>query len=200
MLARLAKADALVDATRPAWQGLGQLGVVVLGVHLAADRLDDLCYQGLLLLPIPVESPESLTVWAAGLALALEFIVVARAFAALALTEHRPERTLRDWWDARSVDAAVLPMFWLVTGLAGAWVVGMAAEDAVAPYAPAAAWPVGAVVAALIAWRLGLSGLARVIAAFDPPKHRLNGVWWAPALVAVATLAAWHGLPIWGLL
>lgn len=200
MLAHLAKADALVAATKPAWHGLGQLGVVVLGVHLAADRLDDACYRLLLTLPIPVESPEALAVWATGLALVVELVVVARAAAAVVLTEHQPERSLRDWWEARSVDAVVLPMFWLVTALAGAWVVGMAAEDALAAYVPGAARAGGLVVAALITWRLGLTGLARVIGSFDPPKRRLAGLAWAPALVTVATVAAWHGLPIWGLL
>ena len=45
--------DAFVARTRPAWWWVGQLAVVLLGVHLAADRLDDLITSGLVATGIP---------------------------------------------------------------------------------------------------------------------------------------------------
>ena len=78
--------DRFFSATRPAWLGLGQLGVAILGVHLAADRLDDSVYQALLwanegLAPLLQKlkmtglDPEQLATPAAWVALALELLV-----------------------------------------------------------------------------------------------------------------------------
>src|SRR5687767_10763690 len=50
--------DVFVARTRPAWWWVGQLAVVLLGVHLAADRLDDLLTAGLVATGIPWPEPE----------------------------------------------------------------------------------------------------------------------------------------------
>lgn len=194
----LTRADGVASASRGLWVWLGQLGIVVLGVHLAADRLDDRVYGLLVASSVPWPSPETPTVVATWLALALELVVVARAGAALLLTPHEPALSWSAWKRNVSVDALVLPLFWAPVALAGAWVVGMAAEDALAPYHAGLAKGVAWALALLAAWRLGWTGWKRVVGALDPPKRRIQGWPWAPALLAVGAAAFWHGLPIWG--
>lgn len=198
MLRFLLAIDALVTRTRPLWAGLGQLALIVLGVHLAADKFDDVLHSALLASALPFESPDQAVAIAAWGAVGLELLVVGRAIAALALTAHAPTRTFAEWKRDWSVDAVVLPLFWFVCALAGAWVVGMAVEDALAPFAPAVAAPAMLLTTALIGWRLGVSGVLRVIGGLDAPKRRVDGLPWAPVLLGVTALAARHGLPIWG--
>ncbi len=190
--------DALVSSSRPFWVGLGQLALVVLGVHLAADRLDDHVHGLLVATSIPWPSPDVPLTAATWIAFGLEIVVVVRAAAALALTSHLPKLSWKAWKRTWSVDAVVLPLFWAPVALAGAWVVGMAAEDALADYQPDIARALGWALAIAVAWRLGWTGWVRVVGALDMPKRRIQGWPWAPALLVIGAAAFWHGLPIWG--
>jgi len=188
--------DRAVSYTRPSWVWLGQLAVVVLGIHLAADRLDDWIFAGLQALHWPAE-PIALQV-AAWAAVGLELLVTVRAIGAILLTEQAPQLSWSAWKRNWCIDALALPLFWAPTALAGAWVVGMAAEDLVAPVHPTAGTIAAWTAAILVAWRLGWTGWRRVVGSLDPPKKRIQGVGWAPFLVGVSVLAVVHGLPIWG--
>ena len=215
--------DGFFSATRPAWVGLGQLGVVLLGVHLAADRLDDAVYQALLWVNGPVSvlasklglagrDPEQLTDPAAWVAVVLELLADLVLLGALALTAQAPGLSWQRYRQRLSVRAVVLPLAWAPIALAGAWTVGMAAEDLLAAWHPQGAHAVGWVVAGLVGWRLGWSGWRRVVGAVELPKSaasgekvlrviprwRLDGLIQAPLLLVLAALATRHGLPIWG--
>lgn len=195
MFERVRNFDALVARTGRGWQWLGQLGLVVLGVHLAADQLDDLAYQALAALPFAPADPAPAAAWAA---VVLELLVVLKAASALLLTPLRPPLARARWWRARSVDAFVLPVFWAIVALAGAWSLAMGLEDLLATWQPQAARPLAVTAALLVAWRLGWSGWRRVVGSMEPGGSALRGVVWAPLLLAVTTACAVHGLPIWG--
>ena len=204
------KADTAIAQTRPIWVGLGQLGVAVLGVHLAADRLDDHVFQGLLWLNDHVISaiavklqmgglePDALIAPSSWLAFLLEIVVDLYMFGALALTAQEPELSVESYKRKLSVEAVVLPLFWVPVALAGSWMVGMAVEDRLAEWHATAALVAGWTVAGLVGWRLGWTGLRRIVGGLDVPKRRTKGLGWAPLLVLIAGLAAWHGLPIHG--
>ena len=71
-------------------------------------------------------------------------------------------------------------------------------EDAFASWLPAQAQALGWVAAALVVWRLGLSGLRRVATQAPRPAHRHEG-WLALPPVGGVTVLAWlHGLPFHG--
>lgn len=210
MIGLALKADTLLARSRPLWVGLGQLGVAALGVHLAADRLDDHVFQGLVWLNDHVISaiavklsmggvePDQLIAPSAWLALILELLVDLYMFGALALTAQEPSVDLDSWKRKLSVEAVVLPLFWVPVALAGSWVVGMAVEDHLATWHATAGLVAGWTVAGLVGWRLGWTGLRRVVGGLDVPKRRTRGLAWAPVLMLVAGLAAWHGLPVHG--
>ena len=198
MIAALGRIDGIVSLSRPMWAWLGQLAVIVLGVHLAADRLDDPLHGFLVALPVPWTTPEQPIAVAAWLAIALELVVVARAAAALLLTSHEPAVSWASYKRVLSIDAVVLPLFWAPVSLAGAWVVGMAIEDLLAPWHAVGATVLAYGVALLVAWRLGWSGLVRVVGALEVPKRRTAGWLWAPPLLLVAAVAFRNGLPVWG--
>jgi hypothetical protein len=195
MFDRTRNLDALVANTSRAWLWLGQLGLVVLGVHLAADQLDDLAYQALSALPIALPDPAPAAAWTA---VGLELLVVLKAAGALLLTPMTPDLAGARWWRARSVDAVVLPLFWAITALAGAWSLEMGLEDLLSPLQPELARPLAATAALLITWRLGWSGWRRVAGALPQDSAPLRGVVWAPLLLAITASCAVHGLPIWG--
>lgn len=187
----LHRVDAWLAASRPAWAWIGQLALVVLGVHLAADRLDDWLFRGLAALGRPSERGAA---WAAVL---VELAVAGRAGWILLSSVGGPEPTPRDWWARRSVEAFVRPIFWGAMVLAGAWVVGMAAEDLLAPVSPLLGRLAGWTVAALVAWRLGWTSWRRTTGGLFVPRRRTWGLAWAPPLVLVTALAL-ASLPIWG--
>ena len=214
--------DRLFSATRPAWIGLGQVGIAVLGVHLAADRLDDCAYHLLLWLNGPLSvlldrfglaglDPEQLVspaTWTAG---ALELLADLFLLGALTLTPHTPRLSWQHYKERLTVRALVLPVFWAPVCLAGAWVVGMATEDLLAGWNASAARLAGWSIAAVVAWRLGWTGWRRVVGGLDMPSNtdrsgrvfrliprwRLDGLAWAPLLLVLAALAVRHGLPLW---
>lgn len=190
--------DRAVSVSRPAWLWIGQLAVVVLGAHLAADRLDDHLLTWLMAAPITWPDPEAPLLAATWSSVALELTVVAFAVATLFRASRARVEDLRGWWDRRSVWAWVAPLFWLPTAATGAWVAGMAVEDLVAPWVAEAATPLAWVAAALVAWRLGWTGLVRVVRGTPTPRRRLEGLAFAAPALIVAALALRHGLPLWG--
>ena len=190
--------DRAVGSTRPLWQWLGQAGLVLLGVHLAADRLDDLVYEALLAVPQSWVGAEQLASVAAWGAVALELVVVLKVCGALLLTARDPQLSWRQWWNARSVDAWLMPVFWGATALAGAWTVGMSVEDLLADQHATGAMLIGWLVAALMAWRLGWTGWKRVVGAFVPGRFS-RGLGWAVAVAPLTLLTLMHGLPVWSL-
>ncbi len=195
MFERVRNIDARIASTGRVWFWLGQLGLVVLGVHLAADQLDDLAYRALGALPWSPSDPAPAAAWAA---VGLELLVVLKAASALMLTPMVPPLTRARWWRARSVDAFVLPVFWGVAALAGAWSLAMGLEDLLSPLQAQAARPLAIAAALLVTWRLGWTGWRRVVGAMEPGGSALRGIVWAPLLLAVTVSCAIHGLPIWG--
>src|SRR5690606_9538552 len=162
MASPLLRADQIVANTRPGWLWLGQFALIALGVHLAADRVDDLSlWLVSATLGPSAAGPRSESV-ALGLALGFELLVTARVAWVLAISAGGPAPSRADWWRRRSVEAFTRPVFWAVMGLAGAYTVAMAVQDAVAPTLGGAALWLGVSIGALAAWRLGLSGWLKV--------------------------------------
>lgn len=190
--------DELVARTRPVWWWLGQVALVLLGVHLAADRLDDGISWALIASGIPWPEPEQpLTVgtWAAIL---LELYVGVWVVVAWVRATGDPLRTPREWVERGTPHSVAAPLVWASVGLAGAWMIGMAAEDLAASVWPSGAAATGWVVAALVAWRLGWPGLVRIVKLTPVPVHRWDGLATVWPAVFVAGLAVRYGLPIWG--
>lgn len=183
---------------RELWTWIGQVAVVVLGIHLAADQLDDTLV--LLLGQIPytwddAEFPVVLSAWAA---VAVELSVAVWAAGALMRGIVVQAESFAEWKKHLSVEALVRPVFWLPVALAGSWSLAMATEDIVAPWLGDAAIYVGAAAGFVVAWRLGLTGLVRVTRA-PPLRERFwSGWWWVPVPLGVAFLAARTGIPLWG--
>ena len=195
MLSSIASLDRALAWTRPAWAGLGQLALVVLGVHLAADRLDEHVLDLLLWLGVP-GGADALRPAATLGAVTAEILVVFRAALAIALVPPSPQLSLREWARGLSVEALVLPAFWLPAAAAGAWVVGMGLRDAL----PEGPWSLPAAVGlgTLVGWRLGWTGLRRAIGGLGTPRSRLQGLLWSPLLLGAAWLVLREGLPLWG--
>lgn len=191
------RADEAVAGSRPVWAWLGQAALVVLGTHLACDSLDDHVLWLLHQLPLQWQSPDAAAVPAAWTAVVLELTVAAwivtRLWAAL-------PHPLASWDHIKrtvSIRSVVLTLFWVPIVLGGAWVIAMAIEDALAGFLP---WWLGAglgwTAAGLVLWRLGGTGLRRVLSG-PRPRSRFAGVWVAPILLGLAVLAV-RELPIWG--
>ncbi|MFT4625068.1 MAG: hypothetical protein ACI8PZ_003734 [Myxococcota bacterium] len=189
----LSTLDRGITATRPGWAWAGQLALVVLGTHRGADHLDDLLAGWLTPLALPWPSPESPLVVAAGGALVFEVLAIALATGWLLVSAGQPPADGATLRRTASVRAVTAPLFWLATTLAGTWSVALAAEDLLGVAAPWLPW----VVAALVFWRVGAPGCAR-IARQLPPARRFAGLSTAPVLLSIGALAIRHGLPVWG--
>ncbi len=198
MIPFFSNADSLAARTRGSWVWLGQVGVVILGIHLAADRLDD--YVGAMLMRGPPAWVEPSTVLEAGtwVAVALELLVVGWAVWTRLRANGEPIKEPADWWTRRSVQAGLAGLFWLPLGLAGCWVVAMAVEDLLAPLLPVLAIYLGSLVAVFVAWRLALTGWVRIVRQTPKPRGITEGWAWALPVALVSLLAVRHGLPIWG--
>lgn len=208
----------LARGTRTAWLGLGQLGLVVLGLHFAADRLDDHLYTllaaagalgGGALEPLTGAAELDPDLWvqpARWAALVAELLGVLYAFNALTLTPHHTALSWAAWRRCLGVEALVLPLFWSLAAAVGAGVLGMAVEDGLAGIsARAAVAPPGGLelalraagwgVAGLAAWRLGFTGWRRVVTGLSPPAHPTQGLAWAPLALGLTALLLAHGVP-----
>jgi len=198
MIRFLQNADALASRLRPAWMWVGQLGVVVLGVHLAADRLDDYLARSLVATAIPWSEPQlphAIGVWGA---IAIELAVVAWASWTLARAQAEQVSDFATLWQRRSVQTALALVGWLPIGLAGAWAVGMAVEDVVAGWSPSLGFVAGLLAMLVVAVRLSWTGWVRVVSCAPAPRRWTSGLPWAVPVLIVSGLAFRHGLPIWG--
>jgi hypothetical protein len=184
--------------TRPIWWWIGQVAVVLLGVHLAADRVDDGISWALATSGIPWPEPEQPLTLGTWSALLTELYVGVWVIVAWARSTGAPIRKPADWVERGTPHAVAAPIVWAPVALAGAWMIGMTAEDLVAPYWADGARYVGWTVAAMIAWRLAWPGLVRVVLMTPVPGHRWDGALTIWPAVFVAGLAVRYGLPIWG--
>ncbi len=199
---------------------LGQAALVCLGVHLAADQLDDRVFAGLTGLQGLADShlagslgalaealgqpTERFLFWdglplaaaSAWAALAVELLAIALLCASFLLTSRQPQLSWARWRGAFSVQAVVLPLTLAGTLLAGAWSLSMATEDLL-PSSPVAPWAAG--VLALAAFlRFGWPAWARAVSSLERSGRLRLELLGALVLAPVGLLAWMHGLPIWG--
>jgi len=219
--AALRKSDAAAGKVAELATTLGQLALIGLGSHLAADRLDDHLYRRLtqvqdtladLTVPWLIGlaetvglAPGRLVGWSdlslapasASLALIIELAAIVVLAGAIALTPRDGRPGLKAWWSARSVHAFLMPLTLLGTLLAGAWSLAMATEDLLPPsvYAQVAA----ALVALAAVGRFGLPAVSRALSALDPDVPWRTGLKRALVLTPIAALVWIEALPIWGL-
>jgi hypothetical protein len=217
----LAASDRVAGAVARAATTLGQLALVALGVHLAADQLDDQLVTTILaaqagldsLLAGPAQwvaeavgmAPESLQLWdrlpvvpvAASAALVAELAADTLLAASFVLTQREPVVRWRDWRASLSVQAIVLPVALAGVLVAGAWSMSMAVED-VLPLSPLSQ-PAGAMLGLVVLARFGVPAWKRAVAALEPGSPGWTGALTAALLVPMGGLAWVHGVPIWGL-
>ncbi|MCA9569012.1 MAG: hypothetical protein KC656_14280 [Myxococcales bacterium] len=192
----IGKLDASLAVTRPLWHWLGQVALVVLGAHLAADHLDGAI--GRFLADVPVAWPDTSTPFTVGLwtAVALELLVTIWAVRTLSRTAEHRVAGVKDWASRWSVHNLAGPVFWLPVSLAGSWVIAMAVED-LFPLEQAA-HVVGTLVGLLVAFRLAGTGFLQLVLNAPVPKRRVEGWVYVLPLALVGWFAARYGLPIWG--
>ena len=220
ILRGLAASDRLAGGLARLATTWGQLALVALGTHLAADTLDDAFAAGLALLQQQADAHLSgplgglaealgypyvtFFLWdslptaavAAWAALSVELTTTALLCGAFILTPRQAPLSWAAWRQARCIHALLLPPALLGVVLAGSWSLAMAAEDLLPP-SPIAAWAAGALgIATLL--RFGLPALARAIAALDPEPPWRRGLLAAPFLSTIGGLAWLHGVPVWG--
>lgn len=198
--------DARIASTRPLWRWLGQVALIVLGAHLACDRLDDALAGLLGGVPLPWPDPQTPFTVGAWTAVILELGVAIWAVWALVRTAgpslHDPrlpgwKGMARAWAQRVSVHNLIGPLSWLPISLAGCWTIAMAVEDAL-PAHPVASWAAYAL-GGVVAWRLAAPAFGRLVLHAPIPKRRIEGWPAAVPLLIVAGFAAWYGLPVWGL-
>jgi len=198
---------------------LGQVALVCLGAHLAADRLDDRVYgqlsdaQAWLDARLaPALGPlgerlglgyERLLLWerlplapaAAWVALLLELLACALLCASFLLTPRRVELSWMGFRRALSVHALVLPVALAGTLLAGAWSLAMAAEDLLPP-SPVAPWAGGALALAVLV-RFGMPAWGRAVGALERSGRPARDLLVAVLIGPIGLLAWLHGVPCW---
>ena len=171
---------------------------MVLGIHGAADRLDDVFSNLLVRLQTSWFEHELLLRAGTWLALAVELAVVGWALVTRLRANGPPIRNRKDWLARGSLQAGIAALSWLPLAMAGCWVVAIAVEDSLAGFIGDFAIYVGAICAVLVAWRLGLTGWVRVVRRAPVARHWLAGWPWLLPVTLVSALALRHGLPIWG--
>ena len=124
--------DRWTARSRPAWSWLGEIALVTLGIHLAADRLDDLMIHGLAGLDLPWPTPEAPLLIATWTAVAVELQVVAWMAWMLWRCRAAPMSSFNEVLSRLSIRTALAPLAWGSLALVGGWVVAMAVEDAIA--------------------------------------------------------------------
>lgn len=196
MLRAMDRLDQLVAATRPTWGWLGELAVVVLGIHLAADRLDDLLVTGIVALGLPWPDPNTPLVVATWTAVGVELALSVWIAALLLAARAEPASSACAWWDRCSARGVLAPLLFASAGIAGVWVVQMAVEDLVAPVLQGGSAVLAWVLALLVAWRFLWPGLVRLVRRMPRAPRLLAGIGWAPMVLVVALLAVRHGWPV----
>lgn len=222
MVQILAKGDAAAGGLARAATTIGQCALVVLGVHLAADNLDDrvlalltdgvgLADQHLAPLLARVaallsQPADAFTLWerlplgasSAWMALLVEVLAAALLCGSFLLTARQSRPSWPRYRRALSPWALGLPVVLLGVLLAGSWSLAMGVED-VLPAGDLSPWAAGLVgVAALL--RFGVPAWLRAVAALEPPKRWSEGLGGLVLLLPVGWLAWVHGVPLWGLL
>ena len=199
---------------------LGQVALVALGAHLAADTLDDSFAAGLVRLQQLADAHLSshasalaeamgypyaaFWLWdglptaaiAAWAALVVELLATAILCGAFLLTPRAPALSWADYRARLCLHALILPPALLGVAVAGSWSLAMAAEDLL-PAGPASLVAGGlAGLAALL--RFGLPAIRRAVGALDEEAPWYRGILAAPVLLTIGGLAWAHGAPIWG--
>ena len=218
----LAASDRAAGSLARAATTLGQLALVSLGVHLAADRLDDHLVTAILAAQSWLDgalgellqrgasalglASDTLLLWelvpvatvAAWAALLVELSAMGVFAMTFLLTNRSPVLSWSRWRDAIGATALVVPAALLGVLLAGSWSMAMAVED-VLPASPASG-PVAALVGVAVFLRFGWAAWRRAVSALQPEPR-----WWvhvgsALLLAPVGGLAWAYGVPVWGLL
>lgn len=198
----------------------GQVGLLALGVHLAADRLDDLAHHGILAGQAACERWLAGPLWAlaetlglagtdlffwtvlpepvlaASLALAVELSALAILASSFLLTPRDARPRLAAWRQALGLQAVVLPVVLAATLAAGSWSLAMALEDLLPPSQVSGL--AASVVALAAGLHYGLGAWCRAVAALEPPDRWSRGLLRCLILTPVGVLALVHGLPVWG--
>ena len=216
-----AASDRAAGAVASAATTLGQLALVALGVHLAADQLDDRLVEAALWTQSGLDAllgpaldaaagaldttPDGWRLWervpvvpvAVSAALLVEVAALALLSAGFLLTPRGPRLSWRAWRAAASVGAVVVPLALSGVLLAGAWSMAMGAEDLLPR--SVLARPAAAALGGVVTLRFGWPAWRRSVAALDPDPPWHAG--WRSALVLapVGALAWTHGVPLWGL-
>ncbi len=195
---------------------LGQIALVILGVHLVGDQLDDLLLGAMSGAVEALDGPLSrltaaldrphgttprlsdlpLTTAAAWGALCVELAASAALSAAFVLSSRRPELSWASLRGALCVHAVVMPLALAGVLLAGCWSMAMAAEDLL-PVSDIAPWAAG-ILAAAVGGRFGLPAWLRALGALSPATSWRQGLWLSELLLPVGVLAWRHGVPVWG--
>lgn len=199
---------------------LGQVALVCLGVHLAADQLDDRALAGLTALQGWLDASlagpmgsvaegmgldfDALLFWdglpiatmAAWLALVVELVAAALLCGSFLLTGRRPQLSWSGWRQALSIHAVVLPLTLAGVLLAGSWSMAMAAEDLM-PVLATSRWAAGLLGLAVLL-RFGLPAWGRAVAVLERSGKPRRDLLVALVMTPVGLLAWMHGVPIWG--
>jgi len=201
---------------------LGQCAVVALGVHLAADSLDDQVMAGMtalqaladLYLLAPLQglagtlgvASDAFIWWdeielgaaSAWIALFVEAVTTILLWGSFVLTPRQDALSWSRYRRALSVRALILPLVLAGVILAGCWSLSMGVEDLL-PRGGLSPWSVGLLGLAVLA-RFGWPAWVRAVAALEPSRSWAEGLSSAVVLAPVGALAWIYGIPLWGLL
>ena len=195
---------------------LGQIALVILGVHLVGDQLDDLLYSLLTGMVAAIEVPVaqamaaldrphgatpmlenlplvSATAWGA---LSVELAATVALSAAFVLTSRKPLLSWAEYRSALCVHAVIMPAALAGVLLAGCWSMAMAAEDLL-PVSGVAPWAAG-LLALAVAARFALPAWLRAIGALSEASSWRQGLVLSVLLLPVGAMAWRHGVPVWG--
>src|SRR5687768_6902799 len=97
MMRFVVRLDALLAASRPLWGWLAEIAVVFLGVHLAADRLDDVLADWIARIHVAWPDPETPLAIATWCAIGVELVVCAWAGVELVRSTAPPAASAKEW-------------------------------------------------------------------------------------------------------
>jgi hypothetical protein len=195
---------------------LGQIALVILGVHLVGDQIDDLLFNAMAAGVDALEDPLAqltaaldrphgttpqlsnlpLTTAAAWGALGIELTASVALSAAFVLSSRRPTLSWAAYREALSVHALVMPLALAGVLLAGCWSMAMAAEDLL-PRSDLAPWAAG-LLAAAVGARFGMPAWLRAVGSLSAATSWRRGALLSALLLPVGALAWRHGVPVWG--
>lgn len=176
---------------------LGGWALVVLGVHRAADRVDDTVVEWTALLTNGwgAEAFKEASVW---LALGCEGALTVWLGWTLLRCRGRADRSLAAARDRACIGWMAALLCWGATATTGAWGVAMVVQDHLAPWSSDVGLVVGWTVGGLALLRLGLTSWLRLAWRAPVAASRLSGWLWSPLALGMTLLAIRHGLPVWG--